>query len=177
MIPSTHITLIKSDCQCAMFLFLLPPSCMVASIGNIVNKLFFPSTFSSSTTSNSQAFVLPTVFPSNYTGMDIPIGPVPVNGFKVRGRTFSTEKNYSRDTSMSSTWSSVIYHERMANNGMDVDPEPANNFPTLFYETEQKKALYFSKAIEILGNMRPQDGNNEATHSNTERVFNVNQSK
>ena len=177
MIPSTHITLIKSDCQCAMFLFLLPPSCMVASIGNIVNKLFFPSTFSSSTTSNSQAFVLPTVFPSNYTGMDIPIGPVPVNGFKVRGRTFSTEKNYSRDTSMSSTWSSVIYHERMANNGMDVDPEPANNFPALSYKTEQKKALYFSKAIEIFGNMRPQDGNNEATHSNTERVFNVNQSK
>ena len=60
---------------------------------------------------------------------------------------------------------------------MDVDPEPANNFPALSYKTEQKKALYFSKAIEIFGNMRPQDGNNEATHSNTERVFNVNQSK
>ena len=144
---------------------------MVAPIGNIVNKLFFPSTFSSSTTSNSQAFVLPTAFPSNYMGMDIPIGPVPVNGSKVRGRTFSTEKNYSRDTSMSSTWSSVIYHERMANNGMDVDPEPANNFPALSYKTEQEKA------IEILGNMRPQDGNNEATHFNTECVFNVNQSK
>ena len=177
MIPSTHITLIKSDCQCATLLFLLLPSCMVAPIGNIVNKLFFPSTFSSSTTSNSQAFVLPTAFPSNYMGMDIPIGPVPVNSSKMRGRTSSTEKNYSRDTSISSTWSSVIYHERMANNGMDVDPEPANNSPALSHRTEQEKALYFSKAIEILGNMRPQYGNNEATYSNTECIFNVNQSK
>ena len=177
MIPSTHITLIKSDCQCAMLLFLLPPSCMVAPIGNIVNKLFFPLTFSSSITSNSQAFVLPTAFPSNCTGIDIPIGPVPVNGSKIRGRTSSTEKNHSRDMSMSSTWSSVIYHERMANNSMDVDLEPANNFPALSRRTEQEKALYFSKAIEILGNMRPQNGNNKATHSNTECVFNVNQSK
>ena len=68
------------------------------------------------------------MFPPNYIGMNIPAGPVPVNGSEVRGRTFSTKKNYSRDTSMSSTWSSIIYHERMANNGMDVDPEPANNF-------------------------------------------------
>jgi len=73
----------------------------------------------------------------------------------VRGKTFSTEKNYSRDTSMSSTWSFVIYYERMANNSMDVNPEPANNFPALSYEIEQEKALYFSKAIETLGNMRP----------------------
>ena len=150
---------------------------MVAPIGNIANKLFFSSTFSSSTMSDSQAFILPTIFSSNYMRMDIPAGPVLVNNFEVRGRTFSTEKNYSRDTSMSSTWSSVIYNERMANNGMDVDPEPANNFPTLFYEIEQKKALCFSKVTKTLGNTRPQDGNNEATHSNLERVFNANQSK
>jgi len=150
---------------------------MVAPIGNIVNKVFFPSTFSSSTMSNSQTFVLPTMFSPNYIGMDIPAGPVLVNGSEVRGRTFSTEKNYSRDTSMSSTWSSVIYYERMANNGMDVDLEPANNSPASSYRTEQEKALYFSKTTEILGNMRPQDENNEATYSNPERVFNVNQSK
>ena len=63
--------------------------------------------------------------------MDIPAGPVPINNSEVRGRTPSTEKNYSRDISMSSTWSSIIYHERTANNGMDVDPEPVNNFPAL----------------------------------------------
>ena len=40
-----------------LLLFLLPPSCMVAPIGNIVNKLSLSSTFSSSTMSNSQAFV------------------------------------------------------------------------------------------------------------------------
>jgi len=127
--------------------------------------------------SNSQAFALPTMFPSNYMGMDIHAGPVPVNSSEVRGRTPFTEKNYSRDTSMSSTRSSVIYHERMANNGMDVDPEPANNFPTLSYEMEKEKALCFSKVTETLGNMRPQDGNNKVTQSNPEHVFNVNQSK
>jgi len=86
--------------------------------------------------------------------MDILAGPVPVNGSEVRGRTSSTKKNYSRDMSMFSTLSSVIYHERMANNGMDVDPEPANNSPALSYEAEQEKALCFSKMTEILGNMR-----------------------
>ena len=53
-------------------------------------------------------------------GMDIPAESVPVNGSEVRGRTSSTEKNYSRDTSMSSTQSSVIYHERMANNSIVI---------------------------------------------------------
>ena len=88
-------------------------------------------------------------------GMDIPAEPVSVNGSEVRGRTSSTEKNYSRDTSMSSTQLSVIYHERKANNDMDVNPEPANNCPALFYKTEQEKALCFSKATETLGNTRP----------------------
>jgi len=109
--------------------------------------------------------------------MDIPAGPVPINNSEVRGRTPSTEKNYSRDISMSSTWSSIIYHERTANNGMDVDPEPVNNFPALPYEMEQEKALHFSKVTETLGNTRPQDGNNETTHSNPEHSFNVNQSE
>ena len=137
------------------FLFLLLPSCMVAPIRNIANKFFFSSTFSSSTTSNSQAFVLPTMFSSNHMGMNIPTRPVSVNGFEIRGRTPTTEKNYSREMSISSTQSSVIYHERMANNGMDIDPEPANNSLDLSYKTEQEKALYFSKATEVLENMGP----------------------
>jgi len=88
-------------------------------------------------------------------GMDIPAGPVSVNGSEMRGRTSFTEKNYSRDTSMSSTQSSVIYHERMANNSMDIDPEPANNSPAPSHRTEQEKALYFSKVTETLGNTMP----------------------
>ena len=150
---------------------------MVALIGNITNNLLFPSTFSSSTMSHSQAFVLPTMFPSNYMRMDIHTGPTPVNGFEMRERTSSTEKNYSREMSMSSTQFSIIYHERMANNGMDIDPEPTDNSPALSYEIEQERALHFSKTTEALGNMRPQDGNNKTTYLNPECVFNMNQSK
>ena len=78
---------------------------------------------------------------------------------------------------MSSTQLSVIYHERIANNSMDVDPELANNFSALSYETEQEKALCSSKVTETLGNTRPQDGNNKAIHSNPEHSFNINQSE
>jgi len=92
---------------------------------------------------------------SNCTGMDIPIGFVPVNGFEVRGRTSSTKKNFSRDFSMSSTQSFIIYHERMANNSMDIDQEPTVESPALSYKMEQEKALHLGKATETSGNMRP----------------------
>jgi len=94
----------------------LPPSCMVAPIGNTVNKFILSSTFSSSIMSNLQEFVLPTMLSSNYMGMNIPIGFISVNSFEVRERTSSTEKNFSRNSLMSSTRSSIIYHEIMANN-------------------------------------------------------------
>ena len=110
-------------------------------------------------------------------GMDFPIGFVPVNSFEVRGRTSSTEKNLSRDLSMSSTWSSVIYHERMANNGMDIDQEPTIESPALFYEMEQEKALCLSKATETLDNMRPQNRNNKATLIQPEHANHINQGK
>ena len=87
--------------------------------------------------------------------MDILAGSAPVNSFEVRGRNFSTNKNKSRDSSMSSTISSVTYHERMANNSMYIDSEPVNNSSDLSYKTEQEKAICFSKATEPLGNMRP----------------------
>ena len=73
---------------------------------------------------------------SNCMGMDIHTGFVPVNGFEVRGRTSPTEKNFSRDSSMSSTRSSIIYHERMANNSMDIDQEPTVESPALSYKME-----------------------------------------
>ena len=127
-----------------LLLFLLPPSCMVVPIGNVVNKFFFPSTVNSSTTTNLSDFdfSLPTVFPENCTGMDLPKGFVPVYSFEVRGRTLSTEKNHSRDFSMSSTMSSVAYHERQTiNNSMDVDNEPTIESPALSHKTKQKNAI------------------------------------
>ena len=69
---------------------------------------------------------------------------------------------------MTSTCSSTIYHERMANNGMDVDPDPPTDSPALSYEMEQEKLLCFRKAAETLNNMRLQNGNNEAP------LFNLN---
>jgi len=116
---------------------------MVASIGNTADKFIHSSTLSSSIISNSQEFVLSTMLSSNCIGMDIPTGFVPVNGFEVRERTSSTEKNFSRDSSMSSTQSSIIYHEKMANNGMDINQEPTVESPALFRRTEQEKALHW----------------------------------
>ena len=127
--------------------------------------------------SNSQEFVLPTVLSSNYMGMDIPTGFVLVNSFEVRGRTSSTEKNLSRDSSMSLTQSSIIYHEKMANNSMDIDQDPTVESPALSYEIEQEKALHLSKATETSGNMRLQNKNNKATPINLECTGNVNQGK
>ena len=109
---------------------------MVAPIGNIANKFNFPPTFSSTITSNSQQFSLPTVFPMDSTGIDKSSGISPSNNVKIRGRTLSIKINLSRNTLMSSTCSSTIYHEKMANNGMDVDSDPPTNPPALSYETE-----------------------------------------
>ena len=65
---------------------------------------------------------------------------------------------------MSSTCSSIIYHERVAmNNSMDVDSDLPVESPALSYETEQEKVLCLSKATETTSNMRPQGGNNETS--------------
>ena len=76
---------------------------MVASIENIANKFFLPSTFSSSTTSNSQASSLPTMSSSIHTRMDIPKGYVPANNIEVRERTPTTAINLSRESSIASS--------------------------------------------------------------------------
>ena len=142
--------------------FLLLPSCMVASIGNLVNKLFSFSNFSSSTTDNSQAFSIPIVFPNNM-GMDFPTGPIPDNYGEVRGRNLSTNRSISRDTSMSSTKSSVVYHERMVNNNLKDDNEPMDSVPALSYKTEQERAFHISKVAKQQEHMRPNGRNSEAT--------------
>ena len=120
---------------------------MVAPIGNIANKLFFSSNLNSFTMDFSQASSLPTMFPNNM-GMDFPTGPIPDNYNEVRGRTLSTNKSISRDTSMSSTKSSVLYHERIILNNLKDDDDPMDASPKLSYETEQKKAFCISKAAD-----------------------------
>jgi len=42
----------------------------------------------------------------------------------------------------------------MANNGIDVDPDPSTDSPALSYKIEQEKLLHLRKAAEALNNMR-----------------------
>jgi len=111
---------------------------MIASIRDLGNKF-------TSTTSNiipTQTFELPTVSYSNNTEMDIFAGSPPDNYDEVRGRSLSTKGNISRDSSMSSTKSSVVYHERIElNNAIVIDNNMDDISPALSYETDQEKAL------------------------------------
>jgi len=87
-------------------------------------------------------FKLPTVSSTSNTGMDLSSRPYSDNFDEVRGRNSFTNKNISRDSSMFFTMFSIAYYNRMTiNNGMDVNKVMNNNFPTLSYEDEQKKAL------------------------------------
>jgi len=81
-------------------------------------------------------------------GMDIQLGLASNNFNKVRGRTLSSNRNISRDISISSTKSSVVYHERMTTNNANNDDDPVNVSPELSYETEQEKAFHVSKAAD-----------------------------
>jgi len=72
--------------------------------------------------------------------MDIQLGLASNNFDEVRGRTIS------RDVSMSSTKSSVVYHERITTNNANNDDVPVNASSELSYETEQEKAFRVSKA-------------------------------
>jgi len=94
----------------------------------------------------------------------------PANNVEVRGRTSSIEKNLSRDSSMSSTCSSVIYHERMANNGMVIDSNPPVESPAPSHRTKQEKVLCLRKATEAMNNIRPPNGNNEASSIQVEHA-------
>jgi len=96
-------------------------------------------------------------------GMYFSTGPIPDNYDKVRGRTLSTNKSISRDTSMSSTKLSVIYHERITLNNLKDDDDPIDTSSKLSYETEQEKAFHISKAADQQDHTRTKDGNIEAT--------------
>jgi len=96
----------------------------------------------------------------------------PVNNFEPRGRSTSIERNISRDSSISSTCSSVAYHKRVTmNNGMDIDIDPLIDFSALSYEKKQEKELHLRMVTETTTNTRPQGGTNEVSlcqvnHSN-----------
>jgi len=101
---------------------------------------------------------------SNNTGMDNSTGTNPVTNNNTRGRPSQIHKNWSRDTSMSSTCSFTIYHKRVAiNNGMDIDSDPPVKSPALSYEDEWEKKIHLRKTAETTNNMRPQGGNNKAS--------------
>jgi len=122
---------------------------MVVPIEELANKHFFTTSISSTNTTSTQAFTLPTVFLSNNTEMDLFAELYPDNYNEVRGRFFSTNKHTSRDSLMFSTKSSVAYYNRMEhNNTMVVNEEIIDISPALFYKIDQEKALHVSKVAE-----------------------------
>ena len=131
----------------------VPPSCMVAPVRDLGNK----SVFSPSNTHSQQNFQLPTVFSSNYTGMDkFFAGPSPDNYDEVRGRTSSPNIQFSRNSLVSSTKSSVAYHERMErNNAMIEDVDMNDVSPELSYKMTQEKTSRVSKAADTNNNAAP----------------------
>ena len=114
------------------------------------------------------------VYSLSNIGMDKSTGVNPVNDIKIRGRSSCIEKNLLRDTSMSSTCSSVIYHERVTmNNGMDIDSDMPIESPALSYEIEQEKQSCLSKVTGTSNNMRPQGINNGASSTQSDYVDHV----
>jgi len=96
--------------------------------------------------------------------MDHSIGTNPVINNDTRGRFSQIHKNWSRDSSMSSTVSSTIYHEKMElNNGMDIDSDPLVESPALSYEDEREKEIRLRKVAETTNNTRLQGVNKEAS--------------
>ena len=115
---------------------------MVVPIRKLVNKHFSSTSISSTNTIPIQTFALSTVSFSNNTGMDIFAGPSSDNYDEMRGRSLSTKEYISRDSSMSSIKSSVVYHEKIEhNNAMVIDEEMVDISSALFYETDQEKVL------------------------------------
>ena len=105
--------------------------------------------------------------------MDIFAGFAPNNYNKVRGRTLSTKEQTSRDSSISSTKSSIVYHERMeCNNAMNIDVDMDNNSPALSYKTLQEKAIQVSEAADPQTNMMSQHGNPNISNLNPQCVLN-----
>jgi len=145
-------------------LFLLLPFCMVVPIGETVNKFSFLTSFSTTILSNNQQHLLPSVNILNNTEMDHSTETNPVINNDARGRSPQIYKNWSRDSSMSSTVSSTIYHEKMElNNDINIDSDPPVESPALFYEDEREKEICLRKVAETTNGTRLQGVNNEAS--------------
>jgi len=86
--------------------------------------------------------------------MNILSGKIPDNYNKVQGRTASLLPQLSKASSMSSTKSSVAYHERIEhNNSLNEDIKMDENSPGLSYKTYQEQAIYISKTADPSNNM------------------------
>ena len=139
---------------------------MVAPIGELANKLSFPSTtFSISNMASSFKTALPTMSTEKDIGMDIQTGRVPSSNSEVQERNPLPSNNPSRDSSMVSSRRSTPYHDRMVT---DMDIVPVNNksnneWLELSYETEQEKAIRVSMATNQQVPTRLYSVNNEAT--------------
>jgi len=89
-----------------------------------------------------QSFILSTVFQVSNIEMNILKESSLDNYNEVRGRFLSANTNISRDSSISSTKSSVAYHEKIEyNNTMNIDMDMDNFSSEVSYETSQEKAL------------------------------------
>jgi len=86
-----------------------------------------------------QDFQLPTVFSLNCIEMDILPGYSSNNYDEVRGRRVSYKSQGSRNSSISSTKSLVIYHEKIEHNNEDVDMDDDSH--ALLYKMTQEKAF------------------------------------
>ena len=95
--------------------------------------------------------------------MDIPTGPIPNNYDEMRSRTLSTNRSMSRDTSMSSARSSVVYHERIVHNNLKDNDDPMDSTSELSYETEQERAFHISKVAKQQEHTRTKNRNIETT--------------
>jgi len=74
---------------------------------------------------------------------------------------------------MSSTKSSIVYHERMErNNAMNIDVYINNNSLALSYKTSQKKAIRVSEVADPQTNMMSQHGNSNVSNLNPQCVLN-----
>ena len=137
----------------------VPPSCMVVPVRDLGNEFFN----SSANMHSQQDFdsTLPTVSSANHIGMDSSTGQLSAFNFEVRGRTPTTNRNLSRDSSTMFSSQAMPYHNRMDVN-MDCNSTVGDSTPELLYETEQEKALHVSKVADYQEPMRPMGGNNEA---------------
>jgi len=109
-------------------------------------------------------------------GMDIQSGLAPNNFDEVRDRTLFSNGNISKDISISSIKSSVVYHERMTTNNANNNNDPVDVSPELSYKTKQKKAFRVSKAADQQNTTRTMGDNNETstTHGiHEEGVINI----